>query len=238
MGETTLLLTIVCWLWKGWHPVYLAEHVNVLERMLQRYLTIPHRLVCVTDMPAGVSCETYPLWEKPQVKIKHGSPNCYRRLFLFSREACEIFGDRVLSIDLDCVILSDISSLITEDDFRICYGTSSPYNGSMWLHKTGTRSQVWDDFDPAISPGLPKKLLNEKGKPYYGSDQSWLAYKIPGEKVWNKSDGVYAYSRDIRHKPRPDNIKIIFFPGGLKPWMMKYYDKEIYREYQQYMECI
>lgn len=54
-------LTFVCFKWR---PVrtgfqlpsvcqYTAKHVNVLARMFARHLSVPHRVVCITDQTKG-----------------------------------------------------------------------------------------------------------------------------------------------------------------------------------------
>lgn len=237
------MLTVICWLWKstGWRHGYSYVHVNAMQRMLERHLKIPHRLVCVTDNPEGINCETVPLWEQPIVNVAAHSPNCYRRLWVFSGEAREIFGDVILSIDLDCVIMDDITPIIdTSLEFKINKGIICPYNGAMWLLKTGSRSFVWNCFDPEISPGLAAEQKNEDGRNYFGSDQAWISYCLKNEAVWTAEDGIYHFSDHITTKKNPvaENTRIMFFAGRLKPWMPYVYKLSpmLYNEYQQYLE--
>jgi hypothetical protein len=234
-------LTVVCWKWKGWRNVYKAEHVNLLEHMLAKHLHIPHRLVCVTDDPAGVNCETMPIWDYPQVEVMKGRPNCFRRLRVFAPEAKEMFGERLLSIDLDCMIFDDITPLITQDDFKITAGTAAvaPYNGSMFLHKTGTRPELWDDFDPATFHETIKTTRLPGARPFYGSDQAWMSYRAPGEATWGPDDGVYFFRHLEAATPNmPRGARIVFFPGSAKPWdhAMKRRAPAVRRAYQQYLE--
>ena len=84
-------------------------------------------------------------------------------------------------------------------------------------------------------------LINKKtGKPYYGSDQAWISYKIPSEKTWTAFEhGVLDYFRDIRyHGNIARNGCIIFFPGEMKPWS-KEMSKEnpvIYNHYMSFYD--
>lgn len=231
-------LTVVCWLWNGWRAGYQPMHVNMLERMLQEHLKIPHRFVCITDNPEGIRGETMEIWDYPQVETIKGKPNCYRRLRLFSDEAKEMFGPRVLSIDLDVLILSDITDLITDDDFKIVKGRAAPYNGSMWLHTTGTKTYLWDEFDPATSPAAARTLKNEVGKPYYGSDQAWMSYREPNAPTWSEEDGVYQYSSLTFLEPPPENARIVFFAGSHKPWdsRLKFACKPLFDLYRKNYE--
>lgn len=233
------MLTIVTFLWRGWRPLYAAENVNALQRMLAQHLKQPHRLICVTDTPHGIECETMPNWKMPEIKVRPKYPDCYRRLKLFSLDAMKLFGDRILSLDLDCVILKDIDPLITDHEFRIVDGFSCPYNGSMWLLKTGTRTKAWDKFIPETSPEEAAKRQLPDGRRYLGSDQSWLSHILPGEETWKNVDGVYLFHGKSKTEalltiPR---ARIIFFPGHHKPWGPRIQAKypAIHEAYMRYM---
>lgn len=215
------MITVITWLWKttGWRTGYGAQHVNALEKMVKENLKIPHVFKCFTDMPEGINCETIPLWDNPPTNTHPAKPNCYRRLRAFSEEMRPVLGDRFLSLDLDCVITGDITSIVSrKEDFIILEGSVSPYNGSMWMMNTGCRKKVFDDFHPVHSPHIAGQQKNAQGRNFYGSDQAWISYKIPGEKTWGKEDGVYQYVYDIKDKRFPSNTKIVFFAGGVKPW--------------------
>jgi hypothetical protein len=234
------VLTVVCWKWNGWRNIYTAEHVNVLHEMLKDNLSIPHRLVCVTDDPAGIKCETVPIWDEPKVETGPNVPNCFRRLWLFSEEAKDVFGDQVLSIDLDCLIVNDIAPLITGDDFKIVRGVSSPYNGSMWLHRPGTRPHVWQDFDPETVFQTLKQTQRADGKSYYGSDQAWMSFALPDEPTWGESDGVYHFQHLEPRQKWPKNARIIFFAGARKPWhySLKTWANDIFSKYRYYRQRV
>src|SRR5690554_2157344 len=114
------MLTVVSWKWNGWRSIYQPHHVRALKRMVAKHLHIPHRFVCVTDDPRELSgIETIRLWSDPVVSVQTRYPNCYRRLKMFSNYAKTLLGEQILSVDLDCVILDDITPLITDDDLKI-----------------------------------------------------------------------------------------------------------------------
>lgn len=220
------MLTVVCWLWSGWRPVYEAQHVNRLQDMLGRHLTIPHRLVCATDQPKGVRCETVPVPTIPGFERwpKH-LPNCFRRLFLFSGAARDQFGSMCLSMDLDCIIVDNIDSLITTEPFKILRGGVCPYNGSMWQIMPGWRPDVWSGLDIDTARAAGRNRMPNGRRPF-GSDQVVMAHKLPGAPVWTQDDGIYQYSA-IKNRV-PDGAKIIFFAGKTKPW-----DSGLKRLYQK-----
>lgn len=211
------MITVCCFLWKGWRPLYGPEHVNALARMLINHLHLPHRLVCFTDMPEGVACETRPLPDRPVVQTVGRKPNCYRRLWLFSREAMTL-GERVLSIGLDCVILRDLDPLFTDHDFRIVQGFTAPYNGDMWWLRTGSRTVAFDKFSArGVQTAAAKTMPN--GRRFEGSDQAWLGHILPNEAVWTPADGVRLF-HDLRvfKQQLSGAERIVFFPGLKKPW--------------------
>jgi len=189
--------------------------------MVQRNLTIPHRIFCITDNPCGIDSDvtTVRLWPNPVPQ--YGSmhrPNCFVRLKAFSKDFAAIVGPRFVSIDLDCVITGNMDSLFDhKEDFKIWGDTNhlTPYNGSMWQMNTGARSKVWESFDPLTSPDIPAQ------KQYFGSDQAWISYKLgPDEKKWGKADGVYSYRNDIKPDGNrlPWDSKIVFFHGQHNQW--------------------
>lgn len=248
-----MTLTIVSWLWKPngtWARAYSPDHVNALERMLKAHLHIPHRLVCVTDDPKGINCETIPLWDHGTVKTQLNKPNCYKRLYAFSRDAESIFGKRFVSIDIDCLIMpgpdgKGMTPLVDHaEKFMIVSGYREkenkgccPYNGSMWMMDTGAHEKVWTDFDPLLSPALARENVMPNGTRYYGSDQAWIAHCLPGQKTWGPKDGVMSFVRDVKGAAIPASCRIMFFAGHLKPWSgpLKTNNPDIYNEYRKYL---
>lgn len=224
------MITFVCWKWRDptyrtrFHPVF----VNIFAAMLARHYRAPHRLICVTDDPVDVQCETFPLW-KDHGKLRNPSgaclPSCYRRLKLFDVATTRAMGieddERVVSMDLDVVMISDLVPLFeTEVDFQGWKGIGSwrpvVYNGSLSMFRAGRLQKLWDEFDPVQSP---KQTREAK---YFGSDQAWISYRMNGTAPgWDRPEGVYSYARDVHPidgKPLPANARLIFFNGKRKPW--------------------
>ncbi len=219
------MLTVVCWKWKaphGYRSTFLGEHVNVLRNMVKRHYNGKHRFICMTDDPSGIDrarVKVLPLWDDHSaIESPYGksNPSCYRRLRMFSDEARDYFGDRFVSIDLDCVITSDVTPLWDRPEDFVIWGNTNPttpYNGSMMLLKAGSRSRVWTEFDPVESPKLAKKLK------YFGSDQAWISACLgPNESIWTKNDGVHSFRNQIQRAGLQPNSRIVFFHGVHDPW--------------------
>jgi hypothetical protein len=222
------VLTVVCWKWAprpGYRSTFGPETVNVLRAMVRRHYPHPHRFVCVTDDAVGIDpdIEILPAWNDfATVPSPHGgkNPSCYRRLRLFHPDAAQWFGDRVVSLDLDLVICRDLSTLWNRTEDVVFWGDTNPqpgshYNGSMMLLTTGSRPQVWTDFDPASSP---RRSLLAK---CWGSDQGWISYRLGrGEAKWTREDGVYSFRNWIqkRRNVLPSNARVVVFHGAIDPW--------------------
>jgi hypothetical protein len=214
------VITVLSWLWKQpqSRAHFGAHNVNVWAAMVRRHTSQPVRIACVTDLPQGID---------PSIQIItppgdfvglqtptwcNGKPNCFRRLAMFRRDAGKLFGNRFVSMDLDCVIGGSLDPLLDrKEDLVLFKGTSErrPYNGSLMLMTAGCRPQVYDDFTAEEAA--------EAGIRFRGSDQSWLAYKLGwDEATFDASEGVRFWP-DWQPKSK-DVPRILFFPGKLKPW--------------------
>mgnify|MGYP001602929347 CR=1 FL=1 len=222
-------VTFVTWKWLGpdVRRQFASEHVNVLAAMLARHYHAPHRLVCITDDPVGLD-GSIDVCAMPETKadglgaprIGDGKlfPACYRRLWLFS-DAARDLGTRLVQLDIDVVILEDITALIQSKTASFVGWSTGEFGwskiaGGLWALTPGTHSDVWDDFDVATSPGFAAASGNN------GSDQAWLSYKLfPPRQAWTAKDGVIKISwleKAGRH-PKP-GIKLVFTIGLQPPW--------------------
>lgn len=219
-------LRIVCFKWRSRRPyrsTFTSEHVNVLRRMVRRNLSLDHEFCCVTDDPHGLDrgVRRIPLWrhyEDLASPLGNAGPSCYRRLWMFSSEAEEIFGPRFACLDLDTVVVGDLTPLLSRTEDFVIWGDTHPrtfYNGSFWLLRAGTRSRVWDEFDPVRSPTLARAAG------HLGSDQAWISYCLGSrEATWGRRDGVYSYRVHVEPSGNrlPDNARVVFFHGKVDPW--------------------
>lgn len=218
------MVNFVCWLWAGWRPVYSAAHVNRLHAMLAKHMTGPWSLTCITDDERGIDCETFPLWTVPRAKIPGRTdvgakvvPDCFTRLRIFDPALGKYFGDRFVSIDLDCVILKDLAPLFDDLDFIAAKGYRSHLCGSMWQLRVGQHIPVWDSYDPVESPKQIAAATHGKHK-LSGSDQAWMSLQMPNAPLWTEADGVYQFMEMRPQRIVPENARIVFFAGSIKPW--------------------
>lgn len=230
------MIRILTWLWKqpGGRSTYTAEHVNVWADCIDRQLSMPHELACVTNSPEGVDPRVRiiaPPGEFEDVRIPtwgadKGYPQCHRRLAMFRPDAAEIFGERFVSMDLDAVIAAPLDPLFDRpDDFVMYRGTSPrrPYNGSMVMMTAGCRSRVYTEFTP--------ERAAEAGQKFIGSDQAWISHILGwGEPTWGPEHGIVWWGSSKNHLA--PEWRLMFFPGTPKPWELTA-DSWIARHYRR-----
>lgn len=241
------MIHFVCWKWEPkttkWKKFnkYRAKHVNVLYSMLKRHMHDPFRLVCLTDMPQGINNEIdiLPVWKDFE---EYGG--CYRRLKLFKREMRELIGEKIVSIDLDCVILSDISPLFRNlPDFKIMKASGKNlYCGALFAVRPGTCPQGWEGFEPKRVVFRENRCHLYRGTNFIGTDQAVLGDVFPNAPTWHWKDGIYNFRemtgqslscRKVwaRNKYKigqlPPNARIVFFNGKFDPSQLS-----LHREYE------
>ena len=222
-------------LWKWNQPTarsrYSAEHVNTMVRQLDRNMDTPCRIVCVTDDPTDLLCDTVPLWpDHSQMSNASGAhlPSCYRRLKIFDSETLAQMkisrGDKVISMDLDTVVVQSVDPLLHRDYPFVAWavpGNRHPkvYNGSLFMFTAGEFDWLYHKFDPQRSP------VEARAAGFFGSDQAYLSMQLiqnnksHGVGEWTTEDGVLSYVRDVRaNRCLPAHARVVNFHGRAKPW--------------------
>jgi hypothetical protein len=225
------VLTVLTWFWQQpeGRTRYEPLHVAIWADMIRRHLSVPHRLAVVTSEPIDIPGveRIAPPTDFEDVRIPswpEHRPQCLRRLTMFRRDAAEIFGEEILCTDLDLVVGASLDPLVEcAGDFRMAIGTAPgrPYNGSLLYLRAGARPEVYDEFTP--------ERAVEAGQRFVGSDQAWIAHRLPGEATWGESDGLVYH--DLPRRPETD-LRVMFFPGYEKPWM-RLSDPWIERHYRR-----
>lgn len=216
-------LAVVCFLWvdpngrHNRHYTYSAEYVNRLASMLRRHLHLPYTLTCVTDMPEGIEAGVRVVPTPAEVR---DWPGHMRRLVIFRPDAAETFGKRILLIDLDVVILRDITPLVDRPEDFVAWeprlyhalnGAYARYNTGFMLMDAGARPQVWAalDIDEAT------RVLSAKHEGVV-DEQSWISHVLgPDEAIWPWNGDVVS----VKAVPAPHAARMVFFNGPRAPGM-------------------
>lgn len=222
---------IVLWKWQqaGVAVPYKPEYVNVMQRMLVTHGKMDRaRIICVTDDPQGIQCETFPLWSDLKDSANLSGPSlpwCHRRLKLFDPDTQTAMGiargDRIVSLDLDTVVKGDLRPLFERRERFLGWavrGNKHPvvFNGSFWSFHAGDLTELWREFNPKESPA------EARDRGFQGSDQAWLSYRLVGRTdvaFGYRWPAFASYPREIlRMHHIAKETKLVFFHGRRKPW--------------------
>lgn len=145
-------------------------------------------------------------------------PGCLARMRMFDPEWQERIGaqsgDRIINIDIDCVITGSIDHLFDRyNEFTIMQGFNStnpcPFNGSLWTFRAGERHDVWTDFSLTAFEkfNVPIHAIAD--------DQGWLHFKFPKAKAYSPQNGVYCFKKKTwtTGKQLPEGACVVAFPG-------------------------
>lgn len=210
---------------------YTPNHVHTFYAMCDKNVKIPFEKICITDDPAGIdsSITTIPLWD-----YCRNLGGCWNRLYVWSKDMKNLIGERFICMDLDIIIMDDITDLLTRTEECVLYKQENTpdyphdrWNGSMFMMNAGARNYVWDDFwfDP------DRAIREVRLHNYVGTDQAWMLVQLPLhlEAHWSIKDGIYDMRQhliDIGKTQPPEDAKIITWPGPRDPslpeWQKKY----------------
>lgn len=180
------MLSVVCW---RWGALFERVYVERLRAGLTRHLRIPYRLFCVTDDPTPIDGVTL----VPMPMAYAHTPRCRRRMQQYSAAFASQFGPRMLSIDLDVVLVDDITSLVDRREPIVMWKVkhAGVFSGALVLCDTGALDGAWKCYerDPE---GYPKRAAPSG----IGSDQAMLNHWLKTQrpiKFWTERDGLVTY---------------------------------------------
>lgn len=182
------MITFVPWRWGG---LFGPEYVNRLRASLARHVHADHEMVCVTDDPTGIDGDIRIV---PLPEEHRDTPRCRRRMRIFDREFARAIGDRICTIDLDVVIVDDITPLVTRTEPIVCWkvGHAGVFSGSFHLMDAGRLHGLWEMFN-ADPDGFPQRV-QPTGVP---SDQAMLNWYLKAKSIrvpfWTEKDGFVTY---------------------------------------------
>jgi len=224
-------LTICTFLWhddrakcRGIYE-YTPYHIRRTKRQVDKYLTIPHDFVVVTDnLEAFKDDADIRAVELDKTTFVPGTR--FAKLMLWREDIADIIGERIGYIDLDCVITRSLDSIFNRTEDVVLwrnpnYGMNrrARYNTSIILLDAGARPHLYDKFNPDKHPRRLRKIWG-------GTDQAWVSSQlsVTDEAYWTSDDGVYGAGRlkDIvpgAGTELPQNARIVFFPGPREPGM-------------------
>jgi len=199
------MLTVACVLRSGGE--YQPEHVHHLRSNVRKFLTFPHRFVCLTDTPLeDVNC----------ILLKHNWPGWWSKMELWRPG---LFGGTVLYLDLDTVIVSNIDDMIGGHRFTVLRNIWAKEGderiGSGLMAWAGDLSDLYETF--AANP--ERWMAAEQTADNWG-DQGFIQRHTPVALTrWqDRCPGrVVGWRRDCR-RGVPKGASIVCFGGPSRPW--------------------
>lgn len=187
------MISVVCW---RWGKLFEPHYVSRLRNMLARHLHRDHELICVTDDPRSIP----PGIRTVRITELQNTPRCRRRMKQYDREFAGSLGTRILSIDLDVVIVDDITPLVDRREPIVLWkvGYAGVYSGSFVLYDYTACHSLWERY-AADPEGFPRQC-----GPGVQSDQAMLNRWIlernikPGE--WTEDDGFVSWFGGERYR--------------------------------------
>lgn len=199
------VLTVLCVLKSGGD--YNAEYVRKLRDGVARNLTIPHRFVCLSDVP--VPCERIPL--------KHAWPGWWSKIEIFRPD---VVTGPTLYLDLDTVIVGNLDAAATiPHDFAMLNirekDTNVGNSGAMWLSRAFP--EVYRRFAEKPEYWIDYHVKNAKDR--YMGDQAFISdcfADIP--KLHHALPGFFkSYKYDRCQSQIPAGCAVICFGGHPRP---------------------
>lgn len=188
--------------------VYDHKYVNNLVDGIKSNLSIPHRIVCLTDNPSGLSSDIDDV-----VKFKHDWPKWWGKVELFRPD---LFKDeQVFYFDLDTFVVDSLDELVFYDGefcaLRDFYHLSTMGSGFMSWH--GPRTQrIYDEFKQNPNHYMQKFQS--------GGDQDFISYYKPSIEYIQDAfpNEVVSYKVHCKDKDMlPKNAKVVCFHGNPRP---------------------
>lgn len=175
--------------------------VQAVQRMVKEHSDAD--FLCVSDVPVkGVEC----------VPMEHRWPTWYSKMEMFSPR---ITGD-FLYIDLDMVIVGDISDFLKPGEFT---GIRDPHPGQFGSQlmriPEKVRPAIWEDW--MKDPWNHIVIHNQPGKRW---DSGFLEKHVgKTAKHWeDELPGQIAYAKQTRHSGVPSGARIVNSTGRPRPW--------------------
>lgn len=164
------MITVACVYWEGRfrrrRKMYDIEWVTRLKNMVERNLHVPHRFVCLSNV--DVPCERIPLI--------HDWPGWFSKVELHRPG---LFTDRVLYLDLDELILKDLTPFLA---FPSSFAITNGREYTTWFKEDLIKIRKYGSAVMVFDPGAGEKLYTEFEdrviKVFWGH-QDYVAWKMP-----------------------------------------------------------
>jgi hypothetical protein len=218
------MLNIACVMKSGGE--FSLKHVGLLEAQVKKHLTIPHKFICLTDVPAFFN--EPPIW---YIRLLHNWPGWFSKIELFRPN---MFDGPILFLDLDTLIIGNIDEIVSDHRLTVLR--------NFWnVRRIGSAVMGWSaDLSEVYGKFLDNagRYMQEYQYPDKWGDQAFLKDHTPVEpEFWqDKFPGrVVSYRRHCLlgtgEVKVPDGASVICYGGKFRPWHTDL-GKRVYAEYK------
>lgn len=184
---------------------YSAAQVLWLKKQVETHLKLPHKFICMTDIDIpGVETR----------KLLDEFPGWWSKMELF-REF-----DSCFYIDLDTVIVGDISNIVSYNhDFTVLTNLSNPASGRIGsgvMAWNKDLSHLYTKFKQNSIKYIKEFVVSDKW-----GDQGFIEsnMKIPHRFQNMFPNSILSYTFGLPNKDIiPEKCRIVCFHGAPKPW--------------------
>jgi hypothetical protein len=198
-------LTVLCVLRSGGD--YDAEYVRKLRDGVAKHLSLPHRFVCLSDVP--VPCERIPL--------EHDWPGWWCKLEMFTPG---VVTGPTLYLDLDTVIVNTLDPIATiEQEFSMlnirAKDTKVGNSGAMWFGIPQTH--VYERFAEKPKEWVAFHVKHAHDR--YMGDQAFISDCFEHIPKLHEAlpDFFKSYKYDGCHYGAPPGCSVVCFGGPPRP---------------------
>ena len=200
------MLTVACVLRSIGSEIYNPEWVYKLQRSIDRNLSIPHRFVCLTDVP--LECE--------HVMLTSGAVGWWSKLQLFKPH---LFNNETLYFDLDVVISKPLDEFVhnlRKMPYNFLMAKEQPIDmpNSSIMYWLGDQSYLYKKYKAD-----PEKYHQKYRKRYLVGDQAFTAAHCENLGFLNDClpKDFMLWTKDLNFTPTDETGMVLFLGGKCKP---------------------
>jgi hypothetical protein len=192
------MLNVVCYWWRNWCGYWGPKYIEKLQNMLARNTTVDYKFHVFTD---NMVMRGY--YFNPFMKWNLNKFQCFDKKYGLE--------GRILTIDLDVLILDNIDDILKfDDEFITC--EAAYQKGQAGGSIVGTTVQKGRDLWNFILQNKDT-VEQETG----GSERFFIRKYVPECTFWqDKYSGIYSYKKDCKDGV-PSDARIIRMHGKPRP---------------------
>lgn len=201
-SEITIALVL-----KAGGDTYNHRYVNALATNIKKHVSVPHKIVCLTDDSSGIDQTIVKI-----IPLKHGLPKWWSKVELFN--SANFDTPRVFYIDLDTVLVGNIDHILHGDGHQFV-ALRDFYH--MFTLQTGIMCWNNGEFDHIYEKFIPR--MHYFASPEIG-DHVWIGENCTKHPAFFQDiygNEIVSYKKDCKNGTVPRNAKIVCFHGNPRP---------------------